>query len=443
MFHKSANLLPALAPLLMVLIGGCQRQPEPPRQQTEPPKQVAQKFLQTALRLPEESPGDLRCEQVINKSIRGEAHGVPGVSGAGRWGMPAGEAGGPRRVRRSWSSLDKVEKKRVVDAFLKLKQTTAGSGAPGAERADYASFCQNGYARNLYDYYVELHQSAFVSMESTDMGHAQMPHMGPQFFPWHRYLLLRLEADMRQVTGDPNFALPYWDWADCQAGAREGENPCPKLFEPEFLGSHGSCTDGQTDVTGYLADQGFVTHLWVEATLDTIFNTDSIRCSTKPLQRQVGCSRINGGNPPPADAYQVIYERKVYDAEPYDSCRTDEDVSFRQYVEGFTKTDRSPPCILGGCKNHGAGHVYVGGDMGTGGAPSNDPVFFLHHVNVDRLWAMWQDKNRESAVTAADYGNPQYPRDWRGALFNFPQVRAEELFDFRALGYRYDTTRAR
>ncbi len=31
--------------------------------------------------------------------------------------------------------------KQVADAFLKLKQTTVGSGAPGAERATYATFC--------------------------------------------------------------------------------------------------------------------------------------------------------------------------------------------------------------------------------------------------------------------------------------------------------------
>lgn len=52
---------------------------------------------------------------------------------------------------------------------------------------------------------------------------------------------------------------------------------------------------------------------------------------------------------------------------------------------------------------------------------------------------MWQDNNRADAETAVDYGNPEYPDDWRGAIFNFPEVRADEMFDFRALGFQYDT----
>jgi tyrosinase len=41
---------------------------------------------------------------------------------------------------------------------------------------------------------------------------------------------------------------------------------------------------------------------------------------------------------------------------------------------------------------HNAVHIAVGGDTGTMSGPSSpaDPVFFLHHANIDRLWARWQ-----------------------------------------------------
>ena len=107
--------------------------------------------------------------------------------------------------------------------------------------------------------------------------------------------------------------------------------------------------------------------------------------------------------------------------------------------QGFKVGDRNVACIFGGCQTHGRGHFYVGGDM-AGQTVPNEPVFFLHHNNIDRLWAMWQDDNRKSPATAADYGNPGYPDDWRGAIFNFDQVRADETFDFRALGYTFDTS---
>lgn len=40
---------------------------------------------------------------------------------------------------------------------------------------------------------------------------------------------------------------------------------------------------------------------------------------------------------------------------------------------------------------HGSVHNAVGGNMATGSSPS-DPLFWLHHANLDRLWAEWQAK---------------------------------------------------
>ncbi len=428
--HLSLTLVSAF--LLVVALGGCE-EAETVKEEVEEKIELAGTEIQTELL------SNLECEEIINMSIEGgEGHGVPGVAGAERWGMPEGAAS-TMRVRRSWTTLSDADKKQVVDAFNKLKQTTIGSGAPGAERTDYDTFCEDSYARNLYDFYVELHLGAFTSMQTDDMSDTQMSHMGPQFLAWHRYYLLRLEADMQQVLGDPNFTLPYWDWSDCPSDTEDGENPCPKIFDTDFLGSPGSCDDEDADVAGYLVDQGFETNIWSEATAQTVFNTDSISCSTKPLQRQVGCTEQNDGNPPSAEDAEGIYDREVFDAEPYDTCNTDEDVSFRQYLEGYSMSEENALCIITGCETHGLAHVWMGGDMASGGAPPNDPMFFLHHNNIDRLWAMWQDNNRANAETATDYGNPEYPDDWRGAIYNFDEIRADEMFDFRALGFQYDT----
>ena len=38
---------------------------------------------------------------------------------------------------------------------------------------------------------------------------------------------------------------------------------------------------------------------------------------------------------------------------------------------------------------HNFAHMWVGGSMMPSTSP-NDPVFFLHHANVDRIWANWQ-----------------------------------------------------
>jgi tyrosinase len=46
---------------------------------------------------------------------------------------------------------------------------------------------------------------------------------------------------------------------------------------------------------------------------------------------------------------------------------------------------------------HGSIHSAVGGEMGDMGPSSspNEPLFFLHHAQIDRLWWLWQQENPE------------------------------------------------
>lgn len=236
--------------------------------------------------LPQTNP-TFTCQNAKLLSVRpGPGPKVPGVAGAPRWGMPD-TVPTTVRVRRSWTSLSDAEKKQYIDGVLLLKMTTVDSAFVGAERADYQSFCPSGYARNLYDYYVELHASATSSMETDDMPMEQMGHMGPQFLPWHRYLILRMEHDMQVVLGDPTFTLPYWDWDDCGPGTADGTNPCPAVFDPAFLGSAGGSGDA-ADITGYLTDQGYQVNIWKESSLFNIYNPESVVCGVRPLRRAVG-----------------------------------------------------------------------------------------------------------------------------------------------------------
>jgi tyrosinase len=39
---------------------------------------------------------------------------------------------------------------------------------------------------------------------------------------------------------------------------------------------------------------------------------------------------------------------------------------------------------------HNSGHVWVGGSMMSVPTAPADPVFWMHHAEIDRLWAEWQ-----------------------------------------------------
>ena len=59
---------------------------------------------------------------------------------------------------------------------------------------------------------------------------------------------------------------------------------------------------------------------------------------------------------------------------------------------------------------HGSAHTSFGGSISSIGTAARDPLFFLLHCNVDRLWAKWQrQNNRFNPNQAASYDNTPSP----------------------------------
>jgi tyrosinase len=79
---------------------------------------------------------------------------------------------------------------------------------------------------------------------------------------------------------------------------------------------------------------------------------------------------------------------------------------------------------------HGDVHIAVGGESGemsTARSPQ-DPLFWLHHANVDRLWAGWQEAHpRKHPPNADEVLEPS-------SLFG---VNVSEVLRIDRLGYRY------
>lgn len=71
--------------------------------------------------------------------------------------------------------------------------------------------------------------------------------------------------------------------------------------------------------------------------------------------------------------------------------------------------------------SHGRPHVWTGGTMNSGSSPA-DPLFYLHHCNIDRIWAVWQRNNPPPGTT-------QYTTDECGTCFNRVQAAFVPLND--------------
>lgn len=156
------------------------------------------------------------------------------------------------------------------------------------------------------------------------------------FLPWHRAYLLDLERSLQAI--DASVALPYWKF----------DQPAPNLFSLNFF--------GVSDGMGSLAF-----------------------AASNPLQLW----RTDGG--------QSIRRSPDFNTNTgRPTFVIDEDTTL---ALGFPASLFSEFTVLEG-NPHGEAHVSFSGDISSIGTAAKDPLFFLLHTNVDRLWAKWQWKNK-------------------------------------------------
>ncbi|HXZ01345.1 MAG TPA: tyrosinase family protein [Stellaceae bacterium] len=85
---------------------------------------------------------------------------------------------------------------------------------------------------------------------------------------------------------------------------------------------------------------------------------------------------------------------------------------------------------------HGNVHVWVGNSQGMGSVPwaANDPIFWMHHCNIDRLWASWNKHGCKNPTYAA----------WLNQQFVFADIQGNKVVatvkdfnDISQLNYTY------
>lgn len=251
-----------------------------------------------------------------------------------------------------------------VQGVLALKAEPSGSDTAQLQFIQHASGMPP-QPLSTWDMFTLWHAMAMNEQQESGRNAA---HSGPVFCPWHRWLLLLLEFQFQRVLGDPNFGLPYWDWA-ADGDQPVAQQPQQPLWTAQGIGGNGS--GGIASVTDgpFRSANGFRVHIESD-------NLGQIWATDRPLRRTLASSVP--ALPTTAEVTAALNE-VAYDASPLNAFSEN---GLRNRLEGWAPRDSMPNL-------HNRVHVWVGGDMGPATSP-NDPVFYLNHCNVDRIWAGWQ-----------------------------------------------------
>ncbi|MCM1984910.1 FG-GAP-like repeat-containing protein, partial [Lyngbya confervoides] len=237
-------------------------------------------------------------------------------------------------VRKNAADMTPEEIDAYINAILTLKDTTI--------------LTNNGIEISLYDQFVAVHLAsgdAIGRMAPDGTTMVNPAHNGPAFMAWHRLLLAEYENALQAVN--PSVSLPFWDWTDLNSTLNI-------VLEDNFMGSDPTI-NGDIQ-TGYFA----LANGWA-------------------MRNDLSDGRWLGVDATPEGIGR--------------GSRVNNPGTWRPGIENMLQMDAFnlfANNVERGTGAHNNAHGYIGGIMANVSASPNDPIFWMLHSNVDRLWAEWQ-----------------------------------------------------
>ena len=258
------------------------------------------------------------------------------------------------------------------------------SGSAAAFKASARQRCA-GFTGQMFTtcvgYYAHVQDYALPNDRITVNVWGTCQHGNLQFLPWHRIYLKYFERTLRKFSGDPNFALPYWDYPNTTGP--DGGVALPVMMR------------------GTASSNSLV---------DT-FRTPGLNNNTSDID--------------PLDASAV----QAFDFTVF--------TPFSQTLEGQPH----------GTMHCGTGTNCQAPDIGIVPVAGLDPVFYMHHANIDRLWQCWMVRKANGAKidlawAKANLGMPQswFDQSWSFVNENGQAVsmKVSQLFEPGGIDYVYD-----
>jgi tyrosinase len=223
------------------------------------------------------------------------------------------------------------------------------------------------------------------------------------FLPWHRGYIYFFERIVRNQSGNDAFRLPYWPWE------KDGQAVLPAPFRHAMY-------------------QGKDNPLFDQTRVDAANNGDPLR--PDPQNGSSGSFSVDWERARAIAQFTSPFAELAYGG--IQKPKAKKPVTTRQH--GGVES-----------KAHDLIHDAVGDDTGNMGDPdtaARDPIFWLHHTNVDRLWNRWLD------IRGHDLPDKTVYKDWYEQAFPFYDetgtqitVTVSQILEMASKEVRYDDDR--
>lgn len=237
--------------------------------------------------------------------------------------------------------------------------------------------------------------AALARIHGTDPNNYHFcPHGNWYFLPWHRAYILMYERVIRDLTKNNNFALPFWDWTT---------NP---VMPPVFLTP--KTPDGKTNWL-FVNDKDFGQ------------NWKRTWPAKKPMPNdQVGPAVL-----------QAILQSTDY--EEFGTSRPPDQNNLDQsWIVDQNSGDQG---TLEGLA-HNMVHNNIGGWMPSASSP-RDPLFFMHHGNIDRIWALWNSLGNQNSSEPL-WNDMTFQNNFLNVDGSSWSPKVSDLYVPEQLGYTYN-----
>ncbi|HWJ95893.1 MAG TPA: tyrosinase family protein, partial [Telluria sp.] len=235
------------------------------------------------------------------------------------------------------------------------------------------------------------------------------PHGNWWFLPWHRGYLGWFEQICRELSNDPAFALPYWDWT---AEQKIPDGMFDDVLDPNHSAYIPSGRDFEVRLQAAIANSGYWTSPGGVFQSRSQFGqllTRSVRFDadlmfdivTDPSGRlfydQPGARGLTRERPAfntaTSDAVSVATIQAALAARDFPTFGSPKSGNHAS-MAGFGILEARPHNLVHRCVgSRDCGFTEARGFMTDMLSPV-DPIFFLHHANMDRLWDVWTRKQQ-------------------------------------------------